>query len=133
MSDHHDDAVRALLDRFARAFTKGDGPGAAACWEVPALVVSDEGSRAVGSLDEVAAFFGGAAGQYHDLGVADTRAEVQSIRWITERQVLVEVLWPYLDADGQPTGRTESSVYVMRLGDNGQPRIAAVLMMGTSR
>jgi hypothetical protein len=30
-TEHNDNAVREMLQRFARAFTTGDGPGAAAC------------------------------------------------------------------------------------------------------
>jgi hypothetical protein len=125
-----DSAVRQLLQRFCAAFTSGDGAAAAACWEVPALVISDEGTRAVGTLQEVAAFFGGAAAQYHAQGVTGTRPEVQCIEWYTGRLASVEVDWPYLDAQGRDVGRRESSVYTVHLGTDGQARICAVLMRG---
>lgn len=125
-----EDAVRAMLQRFARAFTSGDGPGSAACWEVPALVVADEGTRAVGTLDEVAAFFGGAATEYHAQGVTGTRVDVRRIDWHTSRLASVTVRWPWLDAQGAEVGRAESSVYVVRF-TGGTPKICAVLMRGT--
>ena len=125
----NDDAVRAMLQRFARPFTAADGAGAAACWEVPALVVADEGTRAVASLDEVAGFFGGAAGQYHAQGVVGTRVEVQRIEWHTSRLASVTVRWPWLDAQGAEVGRAESSTYVVRL-TGGEAKICAVVMRG---
>ncbi|RYF15534.1 MAG: hypothetical protein EOO30_14170 [Comamonadaceae bacterium] len=124
-----EDAVHAMLRRFARAFTSGDGPAAAACWEVPALVVADEGTRAVSTLEEVAAFFGGAAKEYHAQGVTGTRVDVQRIEWHTQRLASVTVRWPWLDGQGAEVGRAESSVYVVRL-DGGAARICAVVMRG---
>ena len=125
----HEDSIRTMLQRFARAFTTGDGKGAAACWEVPALVVSDEGSRAVATLDEVAAFFGGAQEQYHAQGVTGTRPDVRRIDWHTDALASVTVQWPYLDAQGKDVGRAESSVYVVRMR-GGEAKLCAVLMRG---
>jgi hypothetical protein len=125
----NEDAVRAMLQRFAAAFTTGDGRGAAACWEVPALVVSEEGSRAVGSLAEVEAFFGGAQAQYDAQGVTGTRPEVQHVEWHTPRLASVKVRWPYLDAKGSEVGRSESSVYLVRLTGS-DAKICAVAMLG---
>ncbi len=125
----NDDAIHDLLQRFAHAFTTGDGPGAAACWEVPALVVSDDGSRAVASLDEVAAFFGGTKAQYNARGVVGTRVDIQRTDWHTDHLASVTVRWPHLDAQGGEVGRSETSTYVVRLrGDDA--RICAVLMAG---
>lgn len=126
-----DTPIRDLLQRFSRAFTSGDGPGAAACWEVPALVISDDGTRAVQTLDEVAAFFGGATAQYHEQGVTGTRADIQHIDWHTDRLASVTVKWPYLDAEGKEVGRSESSVYVVRVS-GGEGKICAVVMRGAS-
>ena len=125
-------AIHTLLDDFAKAFTKGDGKGAAACWEVPALIVSDDGTKAVASLDEVGAFFGGAAKQYTDKGTMSTRADVQSITWITDKVATVQVRWPYLDKDGKAQGTSESSTYVMRFVDDDTPKINTTMMAGAS-
>ena len=122
-------AVRAMLQRFARAITTGDGPGAAACWDVPALVVSDEGNRAVGTSAEVEAFFGGAKEQYAQQGVSDTRPEVECVEWYTSRLASVTVRWPYLDAGGRDLGRSERSVYLVRVAD-GDAKICVAAMLG---
>jgi hypothetical protein len=127
----NEDAVRAMLQAFAKAFTSGDGRAAAACWEVPALVVSGEGNRAVHELAEVEAFFGGAQAQYHQQGVTGTRPDVESIAWHTDQIASATVRWPYLDAQGRDLGRCERSVYLLRVKD-GQARIFAVLMLGAT-
>jgi hypothetical protein len=127
----NEEAIRTMLQRFARAFTSGDGPGAAACWEVPALVISDDGSRAVATLEEVGAFFGGAKEQYNAQGVTGTRADVQCIEWHTSKLASVTVQWPYLDGQGRELERSESSTYIVRVqGDDA--KICAVLMMGVA-
>lgn len=127
----NEDAIRGMLQRFAHAFTTGDGAGAAACWEVPALVVSAEGNRAVASLDEVAAFFGGATDQYHAQGVTGTRVDVQRVDWHSDALASVTVRWPYLDAEGREVGRSESSCYVVHLA-GGQAKICAALLLGAT-
>ena len=123
-------AIRTMLQRFAHAFTSGDGSGAAACWEVPALVVSDEGSRAVGALSEVAAFFAGAKEQYNRHGVTGTRVDVLGMVWHSERVASVTVRWPWLDAQGKDVGRSETSMYIVRV-TRGEAKICAVVMAGT--
>lgn len=129
MKQHDEESIRQMLQRFARALTTGDGEGAADCWEVPALVARDEGTRAVASLADVAAFFGGAKEQYNEQGITGTRADVQCVEWYTDKLASVTVNWPYLDGDGREVGRSESSTYLVRV-HQGQAKIFAVLMMG---
>jgi hypothetical protein len=122
-------AVRAMLQRFARALILGDGAGAAACWEVPALVAADEGSRGIASLAEVEAFFGAAKDQYEQQGVAGTRPDVERIEWHTPRLASVTVHWPYLDAAGAELGRSETSVYLVRV-TGADARICVAVLLG---
>lgn len=132
MEQHDEEPIRQMLQRFARAFTTGDGQGAADCWEVPALVASDDGTRAVSSMAEVAAFFGGAKEQYNKQGVTGTRPDVQCVEWHTGHIASVTVNWPYLDGEGRELGRSEASTYLVRV-DKGEAKIFAVLMMGMQR
>ncbi|WP_431098982.1 hypothetical protein [Polaromonas aquatica] len=125
--------LQSMLENFARAFTRGDGKTAATCWEVPALIVADQGTKVVATLAEVEDFYGGAAKQYNDMGITDTRPEVQSVTWMTDRLASVHVRWPYLDAKGQARPDSEASTYVVRFGDDGQPRINVVVMMGAQK
>jgi hypothetical protein len=66
------------------------------------------------------------------MGVTDTLPEIQSITWLTDKLATVHVEWPYLDAQGNRRPQSEASTYVMRLGDDGQPRISVAVMMGFS-
>jgi hypothetical protein len=121
--------VQSMFEKFAKAFTRSDGKAAAECWEVPALIVADQGTKAVATLAEVETFYGGAAKQYNDMGITSTRPEVQSITWMTEQLATVHVRWPYLDAHGKQRPESESSTYVMRF-DGDQPKINVAVMMG---
>ena len=125
--------IKAMLDRFANAFTHGDGKGAAACWDVPALIVSEEGNRAVSALSEIEAFFGNAASEYNAKGITGTRPEIQALTWLTEKLATVQVRWPYLDAKGVDQRESESSTYVLRVDDTGQVKICVSVTMGVSK
>jgi len=122
--------IQTMLERFADAFTHGDGKGAAECWDVPALVVSDDGVKAVSETAEVEAFFGGAAEQYNSKGITGTRPEILEVDWLTDRLASVRVRWPYLGDDGRPKKGSESSSYVVRNDDQGAPKIVTAIMLG---
>ena len=130
---HHDEAaVQAFLDRFARAITSGDAATVAKLWETPAFVLSDQEVFPVASSQEVEGFFAGAKDQYNEQGITDTRADVRSFEWATDRIVVVDVRWPYLDAKGNERGE-ERSTYVLRRDDAGELRLRVALMRGASK
>ena len=124
-----EEVIQRFFDRFARAVTSGDGRSIARMWAVPALVVGDTMVQAVASLDQVEEFFGGAREQYNARGIADTRAELQRVEWLTRRLAVVDVRWPYLDAQGVERG-AETSTYVLRRDDSGELKLQAALMRG---
>jgi hypothetical protein len=124
-----DDEVAAFLDKMARALTSGDVEVLASQWDVPALVVSDDGVHAVSTLDEVRAFFGGVKDQYNERGVVDTYPDVVSVDQPSSRILVVRVRWPHLDADGDVVG-AESSTYTLRRDDDGDLKLRVVLMHG---
>lgn len=126
-----DDGVQDLLDRFARAITAGDGNAIASLWAVPAFVIGDNGVRAVNSLDEVKEFFSGAKEQYNARGITDTRPDVFGLEWVTDRIVVVDVRWPYLDESGKEVGE-EASTYTLRRDDAGDLKLHVALMRGAS-
>jgi hypothetical protein len=121
--------VQQFLDRFAQALTAGDGHTIATLWEAPALVIGDGGVQAVNSTQEVEQFFSGAKEQYNKLGITDTRAEILRVDPMTDRILVVEVRWPYLDQEGNEAGE-ESSTYTLRRDDQGHLKIRAVVMHG---
>jgi hypothetical protein len=93
-------------------------------------MVTDAGTRSISTLDEVADFFGATADAYTKKGMVSTRPEIQRTIWHTNRLVLVDVRWPYLDVSGTELGVSESGSYVLRLGNDGQLRICVAMMLG---
>jgi hypothetical protein len=125
-----DDArVQAFFDELARALIAGEGATIAAMWDVPALVVDDEAVLGIDSLAEVQAFFGSARDQYNARGIIDTRAEVVRLDWVTNRIVMAEVRWPYLDKGGHEVGE-ELSTYTVRENDEGELKLRVAVMHG---
>ncbi len=123
--------VQDVLDRFARALTSGDGEAAADVWETPAFVVGGGMARAVSGRDEVVVFFAAGKDQYNSRGIADTRAEIQRLDWVSEDLVVVDVRWPYLTEDGVEVGE-ENSSYTLMADSDGALKIRTVLMRGGS-
>lgn len=121
--------VQQFLDRFAKALTRGDTAAVVALWEPPALVLGDDDVRSISSNEEIAMLFAGAKQRYNDQGIVDTRGEIVTLRWPTERIATVEVRWPYLDAQGHELG-AETSTYTLRRDDDGELRLRAALMHG---
>ena len=124
-----DESVKRFLEQFSRALTRGDTKVLAACWDVPAYVLSDDGAQAVGSTAEVEELFGGAKEQYNAKGVADTRPEIEDITWLTDKLVSVDVRWPWIADDGHEIG-AEHSRYVLRVGNDGELRLHVTMMRG---
>jgi hypothetical protein len=124
---HHE--VRQFLDRLARALTHGDTATVVALWETPALVLGDTLAQSIGSDEELEGFFTGAKQRYNDQGIVDTRGEIIDLRWPTERMVIVEVRWPYLDARGDEVG-SETSTYTLRRDEDGDLRLRVAVMHG---
>jgi ketosteroid isomerase-like protein len=124
---HDDHAVRELLERLASALSAGDAHAVSEMWEPPAIVIGDEAVQPVSSVEEVERFFAGARDQYTNLGITETRAAIERIEWATDRIVIVDVRWPYLDEDGAEQGH-ESSTYTLRLDDDGELKIRVVIL-----
>ncbi|OJH34017.1 hypothetical protein BON30_45870 [Cystobacter ferrugineus] len=119
--------MKDFLEEYGRVVVRGDGKQVAERWEVPALVVADAGSRAVGSLEEVAAFFSSAGAQYISRGIVGTHPVLQRLEWVTERLAHVDVRWLYLDQTGAERG-AEQSTYTLRRDDAGRLRILVALL-----
>ncbi|MEO8180533.1 MAG: hypothetical protein ABI895_16990 [Deltaproteobacteria bacterium] len=123
--------VQEVLDRFARAMTAGAAEAVADLWETPAFVLGAGMVRAVATREEVVAFFSGTKEQYTSRGIDDTRAEIQRLDWVSDDLVVVDVRWPYLNADGDEVGE-ETSSYTLVADDEGRLKIRSVLMRGAA-
>ncbi|MGH7710710.1 MAG: DUF6841 family protein [Gemmatimonadaceae bacterium] len=124
-----DREVQGFLDKLGSSLTAGDARTVATMWAVPAYVIGDNGAQVVNSRDEVEQFFSGAKEQYNKRGITDTRAEIFGLEWLTDRIVVVDVRWPYLDARGEEKGG-EASTYTLRRDDNGELKLHIALMRG---
>jgi ketosteroid isomerase-like protein len=120
--------VEQFLVAYAEALSAGDGAALAGMYEIPGLVVSDQGGQPVSSPDQVAEFFAAAAAQYHDAGLAGTRPEYVSIEQLSEQLCTADVRWIGIDADGRATGHKEYSMYVLRRGEDGVVRIQVAVI-----
>jgi hypothetical protein len=121
--------VRAFLDRYADALTSGDLKALAEMWGTPSLVVSDNGVHLVSSKSEIEDFFRGAKDQYNARGIKDTRADVVRAEWVSDRVVMLDVRWPYIDAKGKEIG-VEGSVYTLHRDNDRKLKIVAIMMRG---
>jgi hypothetical protein len=121
--------VQEYLNRFSRALVAGDGRTIAGMWGIPSLVLGADTALSVQSQDQVEAFFGGAMDQYNKAGIVATHPDITSLRWLTDRLVVVTVRWPYLDANGEEVG-AESSTYTLRRDERGEFKLFVAVMHG---
>lgn len=118
--------VSTFLERYADALGRGDLPGIAACYAMPALVVGDGGALSVSEPSQVEAAFAGAAEAYREQGLVALPAELRSVDPLTAALTLVEVRWAYLDEAG--TARQHSSYrYLLRRTGAGELGIQVVI------
>ena len=127
-----DQEVVEFLDEFARALTAGDTDSLVELWETPGLIVMADAVAPMNDEADVKKMFGGAKEMYAKYGIADTRADITQLQWIGDRIALVEVRFPWLDAQGAEVNG-ESSTYTLRRDDQGKLRMRGVLMHGVEK
>lgn len=110
--------VEEFLGRYGKALSAGDMAGVGSCWQVPALVVADQGARAVLAIEEVEEFFAAAVAWYQSQGLMSTVPEVLRVEQLSAGLVSVDVAWLALDADGVERSR-EVSRYILRQNEDG--------------
>jgi len=120
--------VQSFLEGYGKALSEGDLPGIANCWEVPALVLSDQGARAVIEAGEVEQFFAGAVEWYRAQGLVATKSGSVEIKRLSERLVSVDVRWSVLDMTGLESPG-EHSHYILSLAEDGQLRIRVAIAL----
>lgn len=117
---------KSFLRRYGDALGRGDLETVAACWDVPALVLSDRGCVGVESTAQIKDFFGAAGADYRRRGIVATRPVAFDSEPISERVYSIDVQWAALDAEGDERGR-EHVLYLIRLDDEGAPRIQVTI------
>lgn len=106
--------VEQFLVGYGEALSTGDLEAIADAYELPALVMSDQGSQSVTDRQRIVDFFEAARGQYEQLGLAGTRPEHVSIEHLSEQLCTADVRWIGVDIEGRATRYKEYSFYVLR-------------------
>ena len=122
-----DDDLRAFFEDYGRALSRCDLAAIASAWEVPALVLSDQGSVAVESTEQIEAFFAAASQQYRDQGIVSTSPEIARVEWLSDLVAEVRVRW--LRWAAEERRGAEVSQYTLRLDSDRRPRIRVALML----
>jgi hypothetical protein len=118
--------VEEFLGRYGRALSAGDVAGVGCCWQVPALVVADQGTRAVLAMEEVEVFFGAVVAWYRGQGLMGTVPEVRQVERLSAALVSVDVAWSARDAGGVERSQ-EVSRYVLRRDEDRELRICVAV------
>lgn len=110
---------QSFFDRFTYCLTAGDGEGAAACFEHPAFLVMSSvgeagGQQTMPDAAATAAMFAKSPEQYNAKGIYETFAVIEDVEYLPGDLCIVRCRFPYIDADGNDMGNSESSLYIVR-------------------
>jgi hypothetical protein len=118
--------IRRLLETLGQAISAGELKRVSACWEVPALFLSDETATVFTNPSEIENIMAQASESYRSRGIVSTRPEVEHIELLTEKLASVDVSWPSLDRLGNEQA-SEISHYILQLGKDGHAHIRVAL------
>jgi hypothetical protein len=122
----NEDQIKRFLERYGQAISAANLMEIASCWEVPALVLSDQGAIGVSDAAEIERFFAQTQESYRSQGLVATKPKLERAENLGEKLASVDVWWSTLDAAGVERA-SERSHYILRLGDDGAPRIRVAL------
>ena len=121
------ESIQRTLQEIASALATGDAARVAELWDVPALVLADQGTKAVATRAEVEEFFRASIQWYRDQGTPSALPILDRWQRISERIAAVDVTWRAITPSGEEKSR-ESSHYLMRLGDDGVVRLQVAML-----
>ena len=119
-------SLEAFIEAYGKALSAGESEQIADSWELPCLVLSDQGTTMVTTKKELMAFFEKASASYRAQGRTSTIGEIISKENLTKSIVAVDVRWPSFDDHGKAK-TVEMSHYLLRIGDDDKPRIQVAL------
>jgi ketosteroid isomerase-like protein len=122
----NEEQINESLEHYGEALSAGDLAGISSCWEIPGLVLSDEGAVVVSDKGQIEGFFAQAIESYRSQGLVTTRPELERAEALSARLTSVEVRWASLDEAGVERS-SERSHYILRRGDDGRHRIQVAL------
>ena len=119
-------SLEDFIETYGKAISAGELEEIADSWEIPSLVLSEKGTTVVNTKEEVMAFFERADASYRAQGRTSTIGEIIGKEYLTKSIVAVDVRWPSFDDQGRAKA-VEMSHYLLRVGDDGKPRIQVAL------
>jgi hypothetical protein len=122
--------IMRFLKRYGEAISAADLATIASCWELPALVLSDQGAIAVSDAGEIERFFAQAQESYRSKGFVGTKPALERVENLSAQLTSVDVRWSTLDEAGVEKS-SERSHYILRRRDDGEPRVRVALTRST--
>ena len=118
--------IRKFLEVLGNALTAGDLDSVSKCWDIPAILLSDQGSVVINSVSQIRRSFSHAVQWYQSKGLVSTRAEIHKLEHLTEALCAVDVRWAAFDAAGVEKS-SERSHYIIKVTAGDEPRICVAL------
>ena len=118
--------ILTLMQRVGRSLTTGNVTAVTQCWEVPGMLLSDEGAVTVADSVEMQRYFSEAIEWYRSRGLVSTRPELEHVDMLSERLAAVDVRWPAFDEFGREKA-SERSHYIVQQGSDDRVRIRVAL------
>src|SRR5262245_33477253 len=118
--------IKKFLEALGNALTAGDLDAVSKCWDIPAILLSDQGSVVINSPSQIRRSFSHAVQWYRSQGIVSTKPEIQKLEQLTEGLCAVDVRWPAFDAAGVEKS-SERSRYIIKVTSSDQPCICVAL------
>ena len=118
--------IRKFLEALGNALTAGDLDALSKCWDVPAMLLSDQSSVVINSASQIRRSFSHAVHWYRSQGLVSTKPEIQKLEQLTEALCAVDVRWPAFDTAGVEKS-SERSHYIIKVTAGDEPRICVAL------
>ena len=96
------------------------------------IVLSDDEVLHISTPDEVERFFSSAIDWFRSEDMVSARPELEHFEPISDRLVSLDVRWSTIDGSGTEDA-AERCRYIVRVGDDGVPRIRVALIKGDER
>jgi hypothetical protein len=120
--------VRAFLVDYGAALGRSDLAAVTAAWQVPAMILADQGARLVSEAAAITQFFGAAVPWYRSQGLMGVHLAEARIEPLGERLVEVDARWAAYGADGAPRpDGDEHSRYILYQDDEGKLRFLVAI------
>jgi len=124
----HEERVLLFLERLGKALTDGNIHAFATYWEIPALILSDQGDRPITDRNELEAYFAHAVEWYRARGLVFTEPDLQRVEQLSDRLVAIDVQWRAFNAeDVEQVG--ERWHFILRFEADGDPLIRVAITM----